>query len=65
MTSPPPPKDPDFGHFVRAGLAIGLTISLPFVVYLGHNGNPGLIHTYEDALAAVVAFYFGASSGDT
>ena len=60
-----PPNAPDFAHLVRAGLAIGLTISLPLVVYLGHDGNAALLHTYEDALAAVVAFYFGASSGDT
>jgi hypothetical protein len=51
-----------FSHLIRGGLAILLTISLPVVLLTGPSENPDLVETYVAALAAVVAFYFGASS---
>jgi hypothetical protein len=54
-------NDFSFAHLVRAGLAIILVVSLPLVLYVGSAGGTGL-QAYQDALAAVVAFYFGASS---
>lgn len=51
-----------FSHLVRAALAIALAISLPFVLAFGHADQTPLLQTYEDALAAIVAFYFGASA---
>lgn len=57
-------SDPDagFSHLVRALLAIILTLALPFVLYTKSNGDARVVQVYLDALAAVVAFYFGASS---
>jgi hypothetical protein len=49
-------------HFVRALLAIGLTFSLPILLYVNVTRSPHLVQAYQDALAGVVAFYFGASS---
>jgi hypothetical protein len=49
-------------HFVRALLAIGLTFSLPILLWVSVTRSPDLVQAYQDALAAVVAFYFGASS---
>jgi len=51
-----------FAHFVRAALAIGLTLTLPIVLYVKTSGDAQILQVYLDALAAVVAFYFGASS---
>jgi hypothetical protein len=47
-------------HLIRALLAIILVLSLPAVLYLSDAG--GTVRVYQDALAAVVAFYFGASA---
>ena len=57
-----PDPDAGFSHLVRAALAIILTLSLPVVLYAKTAGDPSLVQVYLDALAAVVAFYFGASS---
>ena len=55
--------DPDaFSHFVRAALAIILTVALPVILYTHTSRNSEVLQVYLDALAAVVAFYFGASS---
>jgi hypothetical protein len=43
-------------------LAIALVVSLPFVLAFGPGDHDPILQTYEDALAAVVAFYFGASA---
>jgi hypothetical protein len=52
-----------FANLVRALLAILLTASLPILLYLGpHSGSTDILQAYQDALAAVVAFYFGATS---
>jgi hypothetical protein len=51
-----------FAHLVRAVLAIGLTASLPVLLYVNVTRSPDLVQAYQDALAAVVAFYFGATS---
>jgi hypothetical protein len=51
-----------FSHLIRGGLAIVLTVSLPVVLIVGPSSDSALVQTYIDALAAVVAFYFGASS---
>jgi hypothetical protein len=53
-------EEPSLSRLVRALLALGLAISLPFVAYFAETG--AVTQTYQDALAAVVAFYFGASS---
>jgi hypothetical protein len=50
-----------FSHLVRALLAIVLVLSLPFVLYLSEPGAT-TVRVYQDALAGVVAFYFGASA---
>lgn len=55
------PSNASFAHFVRAALAIVLALSLPFVLYSAASGSNAL-PTYQDALAAVIAFYFGASA---
>ena len=59
-------SDPDtnkgYAHLIRATVAIALTVALPFVLYAGSSGVAEALGTYVDALAAVVAFYFGASS---
>ncbi len=54
------PGSDSYSHLVRALLAIVLVLSLPFVLYLGDAGTT--LRVYQDALAAVVAFYFGASA---
>jgi hypothetical protein len=46
---------------VRALLALALTVSFPFVLYYG-GGSAQLTQAYQDAVAAVVAFYFGVSA---
>jgi hypothetical protein len=56
------PADSTFSHFVRAALAIMLTVALPVLLYVDAAGNEALFQAYRDALAAVVAFYFGATS---
>ena len=61
----PDPEDADdrgYAHLIRAVVAIALTVALPFVLYAGSSGVTAVLGTYVDALAAVVAFYFGASS---
>jgi hypothetical protein len=40
-------------------LALGLTLSLPFVIYFG-DASGDVAQTNQDAVAAVVASYFGA-----
>jgi hypothetical protein len=40
---------------------LGLTFTLPFVVYIGAP-DTGIAVTYQDAVAAIVALYFGAST---
>jgi hypothetical protein len=57
-----PSPDDGYAHLIRAALAIGLTIALPFVLYMNTSGDAQVVQVYLDALAAVVAFYFGASS---
>jgi hypothetical protein len=54
-------EEPTFTEIVRGGLALALALSLPFVVYYADPGG-NTLETYRDALAAVIAFYFGASS---
>jgi hypothetical protein len=54
--------EPDFTELVRAVLALALTIALPFVIYFSATGESNVVQAYQDALAAVVAFYFGTSS---
>jgi hypothetical protein len=51
-----------FPHLVRAVMAIALTVALPIVLYAGTTTTTDIEQVYLDALAAVVAFYFGASS---
>jgi hypothetical protein len=58
------PSNASFAHFIRAALAIVLALSLPFVLYGAASGSHA-IQTYQDALAAVIAFYFGASAEQT
>jgi hypothetical protein len=53
-------EEPKLTHGIRAILALALTISLPFVLYFG-GGAEDLHQAYQDAVAAVVAFYFGVS----
>jgi hypothetical protein len=47
-------------NLTRSILALMLTLSLPFVIYFG-DASAAVAQTYQDALAAVVAFYFGAT----
>ena len=51
-----------FSHLVRAAMAIALALALPAVLYGGISPANDIQQVYLDALAAVVAFYFGASS---
>jgi hypothetical protein len=46
---------------VRAGLAVLLALTFPVVVFWAHPA-PETIKAYQDALAAVIAGYFGASN---
>jgi hypothetical protein len=48
---------------VRSVLAIALAGSLPFVLFFADPKTPAL-RTYADAVAAVVAFYFAARTGE-
>jgi hypothetical protein len=48
---------------VRSVLAIALAGSLPFVLYFADVKTPAL-RTYADAVAAVIAFYFAARTGE-
>ena len=50
-----------FSHLVRAAIAILLTLTLPFVLYIDSTRDSTVVQVYLDALAAVVAFYFGSS----
>ncbi len=54
-------REPMFTELIRALLALALTIALPFVVYYS-SPDGQIVQAYQDALAAVVAFYFGTSS---
>jgi hypothetical protein len=60
MTSSDP--NAGFAHLLRAAIAIILTVALPVVLYAKSAGDKDVLRVYLDALAAVVAFYFGASS---
>jgi hypothetical protein len=51
-----------FSHLVRAAMAIVLALALPAVLYVHVKTASDIRQVYLDALAAVVAFYFGASS---
>ena len=53
---------PPYVHLVRAVLAIGLAAFLPVLLYTRASPGSELLRAYTDALAAVVAFYFGATS---
>jgi len=46
--------------WVRSLLALGLAASLPVVLFATHP-NDDALRAYLDALAAVIAFYFGSS----
>ena len=46
--------------WVRSLLALGLTAALPIVAFVAEP-NPEALRAYIDALAAVIAFYFGAA----
>jgi hypothetical protein len=52
---------PSYSHLIRAVLAIVLVGALPIILYAG-SSDAAATQAYQDALAAVVAFYFGASS---
>ena len=54
-------EEPMFTELVRGVFALALAISLPFVIYYAAPSGDAL-QAYQDALAAVVAFYFGTSS---
>ncbi len=54
-------KEPMFTELVRGVFAAALAISLPFVIYFA-SPTGDAVQAYQDALAAVVAFYFGTSS---
>jgi hypothetical protein len=51
-----------FSHLVRALIAIALVLALPVLLYAHVTAQADVLRVYLDALAAVVAFYFGASS---
>jgi hypothetical protein len=51
-----------FAHLVRAAIAILLTVTLPFVLYVGATDDKDVLRVYLDAVTAAVAFYFGASA---
>jgi hypothetical protein len=59
-----PGEDPNagFAHLIRAAIAIVLTLTLPVVLYIGGTSDADVLRVYIDAVTAVVAFYFGASS---
>jgi hypothetical protein len=51
-----------FSHLVRATIAILLVVVLPVVLYSNRTTDGDVLRVYLDAVTAVVAFYFGASS---
>jgi hypothetical protein len=51
-----------FAHLIRAAIAIGLTLTLPVILYFGATEDADVLRVYIDAVTAVIAFYFGASS---
>ena len=51
-----------FAHLIRAVIALVLVATLPVVLYVHTTGDKELLQVYLDAMAAVVAFYFGASA---
>jgi hypothetical protein len=51
-----------FAHLIRAAIAILLVLTLPVVLHANTTQNTDIVQVYLDAMAAVVAFYFGASS---
>lgn len=55
-------EDAGFAHLIRGGIAVILTVALPALLYIRTSANPDVLRVYLDALTAVVAFYFGASS---
>jgi hypothetical protein len=55
-------KDAAFAHLIRATIAIVLTLALPVLLYVDVAADADVQRVYLDALTAVVAFYFGASS---
>lgn len=59
---PPEDRSAGFAHLIRAAIAIILTLALPALLYMHLHTDPDVLRVYLDALAAVVAFYFGASS---
>jgi hypothetical protein len=54
--------DTNFINFMRAFLALALTLALPILLWVDVTRTPDLVQAYHDALAAAVAFYFGATS---
>jgi hypothetical protein len=58
----PNPQDASFVRFMRAFLALALTAILPVLLWVNVSRSSDLVQAYQDALAAVVAFYFGATS---
>jgi hypothetical protein len=62
MTSEGRDKDAAFAHMIRATIAIVLTLALPVLLYVHAAASADVLRVYLDALAAVVAFYFGVSS---
>jgi hypothetical protein len=51
-------REPEFSALVRGVIALALTASLPVVIYFGHPSREAA-QAYQDALAVVIAFYFG------
>lgn len=54
--------DASFSHLIRAVITILLAVALPVLLYVRGSAEADVLRVYLDALAAVVAFYFGASS---
>ena len=54
-----------FAHLIRAVIALALVATLPVVLYAHTTGDKELLQVYLDAMAAVVAFYFGASANSS
>ena len=54
--------DAGFAHLVRAVLALALVAVLPVLLWVDVTTDAQVLQTYQDALAAVVAFYFGTTS---
>ena len=47
---------------IRAVLALALVAVLPVLLWVDVTTDAQVLQTYQDALAAVVAFYFGTTS---